>query len=151
MWTTFSTDQVDLNFKSSDVLLKMAEILIHYASEGASILRLDAIAYLWKEIGTNCIHLPKTHKMVKLLRLLFNAVRENSIILTETNVPHRENISYFGNGDDEAHMVYNFTLPPLLLYSFVAQDTRELKKWARTLNTLSQQTTFSILPLPMTA
>jgi sucrose phosphorylase len=120
LWTTFSADQVDLNFKSLDVLLKMVEVLFLYAREGGSIVRLDAIAYLWKETHSNCIHLPQTHAVVKLLRKLFNAVRKNSIILTETNVPHPENISYFGDGHDEAQMVYNFTLPPLLLYSFLS-------------------------------
>ncbi len=142
LWTTFSADQVDLNFESVDVLLKMIEILLLYAREGGSIVRLDAIAYLWKEIGTTCIHLPQTHAAVKLLRLAFNAVRKQGIILTETNVPHPENISYFGNGHDEAQMVYNFTLPPLLLYSFINEDTGILTRWARTLTTPSEETTF---------
>lgn len=142
LWTTFSADQVDLNFESAEVLLKMIEILLLYAREGGSIVRLDAIAYLWKEIGTGCIHLPQTHAAVKLLRLAFNAVRKQGIILTETNVPHPENISYFGNGYDEAQMVYNFTLPPLLLYSFITEDTRILTRWARTLTTPSEVTTF---------
>lgn len=142
LWTTFSADQVDLNFESIDVLLKMLDVLLLYANQGGSIVRLDAIAYLWKEIGTTCIHLPQTHAVVKLLRKLFNAVRKNSIILTETNVPHAENISYFGNGHDEAQMVYNFTLPPLLLYSFLEQNATILKQWARTLETPSEETTF---------
>jgi glucosylglycerate phosphorylase len=142
VWTTFSADQVDLNFASIDVLLKMVEVLLLYAREGASIVRLDAIAYLWKEIGTTCIHLLQTHAIVKLLRVIFNAVRENAIILTETNVPHQENISYFGNCNDEAQMVYNFTLPPLLLYSFISGDTTILNQWAQTLNTPSSETTF---------
>ncbi|MCP5051236.1 MAG: sugar phosphorylase [bacterium] len=142
LWTTFSADQVDVNFKSVDVMLKMAEVLMRYAKEGASIVRLDAIAYLWKETGTTCIHLPQTHTAVKLLRQIFNAVRNDAIILTETNVPHAENISYFGNGYDEARMVYNFTLPPLLLYSFVSEDARVLTKWAGTLAAPSEETTF---------
>lgn len=142
LWTTFSADQVDLNFKSTEVLLKMVEILLLYAREGASIIRMDAIAYLWKLPGTNCIHLPQTHDMVKLLRLIFSAVRHDGLVLTETNVPHTENISYFGSGHDEAHMVYNFTLPPLLVYTFMKEDTSVLARWARTLETPSDETTF---------
>jgi sucrose phosphorylase len=126
LWTTFSADQIDFNFKSLDVLTKMIEVLLFYVRQGAQILRQDAIAYLWKEIGTPCIHLPQTHAMVKLFRAILDIVAPDVMILTETNVPHAENISYFGNGRDEAQMVYNFTLPPLLFYAFVKQDATVL-------------------------
>jgi sucrose phosphorylase len=142
LWTTFSADQIDFNFKSPDVLEKMIEVLLLYAQKGASILRLDAIAYLWKEIGTSCIHLPQTHDMVKLFRAVLDIVAPNVMILTETNVPHQENIRYFGNGRDEAQMVYNFTLPPLLFHAFVKQDGRLLSEWAAGLTLASDTTTF---------
>ncbi|KPJ78612.1 MAG: hypothetical protein AMJ54_02865 [Deltaproteobacteria bacterium SG8_13] len=142
LWTTFSADQIDFNFKSLDVLEKMIEVLLLYAEKGAGILRLDAIAYLWKEIGTSCIHLSQTHDMVKLFRALLDIVAPDVMILTETNVPQPENISYFGSGRDEAQMVYNFTLPPLLLYAFVKQDARLLSEWAAGLKLASESTTF---------
>jgi len=142
LWTTFSADQIDFNFKSLDVLEKMIDVLLFYAAQGASILRLDAIAYLWKEIGTSCIHLPQTHDMVKLFRAVLDLVAPHVIILTETNVPHAENISYFGDGRDEAQMVYNFTLPPLLFYSFVKEDTTKLSEWAASLHLESEHNTF---------
>jgi sucrose phosphorylase len=142
LWTTFSADQIDFNFKSLDVLAKMIDVLLFYADQGATILRLDAIAYLWKEIGTNCIHLPQTHEMVKLFRAVLDQVAPDVIILTETNVPHAENISYFGDGRDEAQMVYNFTLPPLLFYSFVTEDATILSEWARGLHLASADNTF---------
>jgi sucrose phosphorylase len=142
LWTTFSADQVDLNFKDTGVLLKMVEVLLFYARQGASIIRLDAVAYLWKETGTPCVHLPQSHLVVKLLRRIFTAARQNGIIITETNVPHRENTSYFGSGFDEAHMVYNFTLPPLLLYTLIEENAEVLTRWARTLVTPSAETTF---------
>jgi len=104
LWTTFSADQIDFDFKSLDVLEKMIEVLLFYVQQGATILRLDAIAYLWKEIGTSCIHLSQTHDMVKLFRALLDLVAPDVIIITETNVPHEENISYFGDGCDEAHL-----------------------------------------------
>jgi glycosidase len=142
LWTTFSADQIDFNFKSLDVLEKMIDVLLFYADRGASILRLDAIAYLWKEIGTSCIHLPRTHDMVKLFRAVLDLVAPDVIILTETNVPHDENISYFGDGRDEAQMVYNFTLPPLLFYSFVKEDATKLSEWAEGLHLESEHNTF---------
>ena len=142
LWTTFSADQIDFNFKSLDVLEKMIEVLLLYAQKGATILRLDAIAYLWKEIGTTCIHLSETHDMVKLFRSILDLVAPDVIIITETNVPHQENISYFGDGKDEAQMVYNFTLPPLLFYSFLKEDGTVLTNWAKGLYLESASNTF---------
>jgi sucrose phosphorylase len=142
LWTTFSDDQIDFNYKSLDVLEKMIEALLFYVAQGATILRLDAIAYLWKEIGTSCIHLPHTHDMVKLFRAILDIVAPDVILITETNVPHSENISYFGDGSDEAQMVYNFTLPPLLFYTFAKEDARMLSDWAKGLKLESDSTTF---------
>jgi len=142
LWTTFSADQIDFNFASLDVLVKMTEVLLFYVQQGATTLRQDAIAYLWKEIGTTCIHLPQTHAVVKLFRAILDLVAPDVMILTETNVPHAENISYFGNGRDEAQMVYNFTLPPLLFYSFVKEDATVLTDWAKGLHLASASNTF---------
>jgi sucrose phosphorylase len=142
LWTTFSEDQIDLNYRSIDLLIKMIEVLLFYIEKGARLLRLDAVAYLWKEIGTPCIHLDQTHDMVRLFRKILDAVAPESIIITETNVPHHENISYFGNGFDEAQMVYNFALPPLLLHTFLSEDAHEFCQWADTLETPGDRTTF---------
>jgi sucrose phosphorylase len=136
LWTTFSADQVDLNYRSPAVLLKMVEVLLTYAAHGARVLRLDAVAYLWKEIGTSCIHLPQTHLVVRLLRVIFEAATPGGVIITETNVPHAENVSYFGDQGDEAQMVYNFSLPPLLLHTFVSADARPLSAWVAGLDPL---------------
>ncbi|MDB4442267.1 alpha-amylase family glycosyl hydrolase [bacterium] len=142
LWTTFSADQIDFNFKSLDVLARMVEVVLFYVQNGAMILRQDAIAYLWKKIGTSCIHLEQTHAMVKLFRAILDIVAPDVMIVTETNVPHDENISYFGNGRDEAQMVYNFTLPPLLFYSFVKENCKVLTDWARGLHLESPSNTF---------
>jgi sucrose phosphorylase len=142
LWTTFSADQIDFNFADLDVLSKMVEVLLFYVQQGATLIRQDAIAYLWKEIGTTCIHLPQTHAMVKLFRAILDVVAPDVMIITETNVPHAENISYFGNGHDEAQMVYNFTLPPLLFYSFVREDATVLTDWAKGLQLESSGNTF---------
>ncbi len=142
VWTTFSTDQIDLNYANPDVLLKIIELLLLYVEKGAEIIRLDAIAYLWKKICTTCIHLEETHRVVKLFRTIFDAVAPHVIIITETNVPHEENISYFGDGSDEAQMVYQFSLPPLVFHAFLSGDASYLSKWAADLSTSSGSTTF---------
>ncbi len=132
VWTTFSADQVDLDFSNPQVLLEFLDIMLSYVDKGARILRLDAIAYLWKEDGTPCLHHPKTHEAVKLFRAVADALDLDLVILTETNVPHPENVSYWGGGR-EAHMVYNFALPPLVLHAAVSGDARPLARWARAL------------------
>ena len=129
VWTTFSEDQVDLDFSNPDVLFEFLDILFFYLSKGARTLRLDAIAYLWKEIGTSSIHLHQTHEVVKIFRDVADMLSPGALILTETNVPHAENISYFGGGS-EAHMVYQFTLPPLLLHGLQTDNASHLTQWA---------------------
>ncbi|MBV8228749.1 MAG: alpha-amylase [Planctomycetaceae bacterium] len=128
VWMTFSADQVDLDYRNPEVLLEMIGVLLLYLQRGARLIRLDAIAYLWKELGTSCIHLRQTHVVVKLLRDLVDAVAPGTLLITETNVPHAENVSYFGDGD-EAHLVYQFSLPPLLLEAFVSGDATALCDW----------------------
>ena len=142
VWTTFSDDQIDLNFKNPEVLLEILDILLMYAARGATFIRLDAIAYLWKEIGTTCIHLPQTHATIQFLRAALNEVAPHVQFITETNVPHTDNISYFGDGTNEAQLVYNFALPPLTLYTFHTGDARILSAWAKTLTLPSDKTTF---------
>ncbi len=142
VWTTFSADQIDLNYQNPDLLLTMIEILLFYVEVGAQFIRLDAIAYLWKEIGTSCIHLEQTHRVVRLFRAVLDVVAPWVIIITETNVPHEENISYFGNGYNEAQMVYQFSLPPLVLDAFSRGDASHLSEWASTLGELKGNITF---------
>jgi glycosidase len=132
VWTTFSSDQVDLDYTNPAVLLEMVDILFDYLRRGARLLRLDAVAYLWKEIGTPCIHLPQTHQVVKLFRDLIDYAEPGALLMTETNVPHAENISYFGAGD-EAHIVYQFSMPPLLLHALWSGNTDFLRAWAKDL------------------
>jgi sucrose phosphorylase len=132
VWATFSNDQIDLNYGNPKVLFEFIDILLDYIRHGARSIRLDAVAYLWKQIGTPCIHLPQTHEVVKLFRTLLELLEPGAILLTETNVPHQENISYFGSGD-EANMVYQFSLPPLILHAIFRQTSRYLIPWARSL------------------
>ncbi|MBW1800202.1 MAG: sugar phosphorylase [Deltaproteobacteria bacterium] len=142
IWTTFSEDQIDLNFRNPAVLMAVIEGLLFYIRNGADILRLDAVTYIWADPGTECVHLPQTHEIVKLLRDVVETAAPGTALITETNVPHEDNISYFGNGNDEAHMVYNFALPPLVLYSFYREDATVLSEWARALKAPSETATF---------
>ncbi len=144
VWTTFSADQADLDFAEPAVLAEFIDIVLGYAERGAGLLRLDAIAYLWKEDGTSCAHHPRTHAVVKLLRAVFDAIGLDMVILTETNVPHDENMAYFGEGD-EAHMVYNFSLPPLVLYAFATGDAGPLSAWAASLHVPAGATLLNFL------
>ncbi len=142
IWTTFSEDQVDLNYKNYKVLIAILDVLLFYIEKGAKLIRLDAIAFLWKEIGSNSIHLPQTHEVIQLMRDVLHQVAPEIILITETNVPHNENISYFGNGEDEAQMVYNFALPPLIAHSILSGHISVMQKWARDLTLPSDKVCF---------
>jgi glucosylglycerate phosphorylase len=147
VWTTFSADQIDLNFGNPDVLLEVLESLLLYVHHGARWIRLDAVGFIWKEIGTTCIHLEGAHRIVKLMRAVMDAVAPGTVLVTETNVPHEDNIAYFGSaleggGTDEAQMVYQFPLPPLVLHTFRTADNTALLNWLRGLETRDSGTAF---------
>ena len=148
VWATFSEDQIDLNFENPDVLLEFVGILLFYLQQGVRIIRLDAVAFLWKRLGTSCIHLPETHTVVRLLRAIVDEIAPGTLLITETNVPHAENISYFGlerlakGAPDEAHMVYQFALPPLLLHTLTRGEATTIQTWLNSLPVLPEQCTY---------
>lgn len=141
VWSTFSDDQIDVKFANPDVLFEYLDIFFFYLNKGLSVIRLDAVAFIWKEIGTSCIHLKETHEIVKLMRTLLDCFVPDATIITETNVPHEENISYFGNGD-ETHMVYQFSLPPLLLHAILTENATYITKWLQSLDKLPENCTY---------
>ncbi|MEM8934760.1 MAG: alpha-amylase family glycosyl hydrolase, partial [Acidobacteriota bacterium] len=128
VWATFSADQIDLDFSNPDVLLEMIDVLFFYLEHGVRWIRLDAVGFLWKALGTPCIHLPQTHEVVRLLRTLAEAIEPRAVLISETNVPNVENLSYFGNRN-EAHAIYNFSLPPLLVDALIRGRSRHLRAW----------------------
>ncbi len=142
LWTTFPLHQVDLNFKNPQVLLEMIKIMLFYVSKGAGIIRLDAIAFIWKELGTACIHLRQTHMIIQLIRDILDIIAPHVSIITETNVPQKENVEYFGDGRNEAQMVYNFALPPLVIHALYTGDATYISRWAEKLQTPSDDTAF---------
>lgn len=142
VWTTFSEDQVDLNYRNPRVLIEVLDTLLFYVAHGAEFLRLDAIAFLWKQDSTTCLHLPQTHRVIRLIRTVIDSVAPWVELITETNVPHKDNVSYFGDGDNEAHLVYNFALPPLTLHALLTGRADVLSRWAGGLTLPSSKVTF---------
>ena len=141
VWCTFSEDQVDLNFANPQVLNEFVGIIRYYLERGVTIFRLDAVAFLWKEVGTPSIHLQQTHELIKILRLLIEHHTPKCVVITETNVPNRENLTYFGNAN-EAHVIYNFSLPPLLINTLVTGNCRHLKTWLMSMPPAQMGTTY---------
>ncbi len=141
VWCTFSEDQVDLKFANPDVLLEFISILRFYMEQGVRIIRLDAIAFLWKELGTSCINLPQTHEIIKVFRLIIERYFPRAVFITETNIPNIENLKYFGNSN-EAHVIYNFTLPPLLLNAMWEGNSEYLVRWSMSLPPAPQDCTY---------
>ncbi|MGX9416234.1 alpha-amylase family glycosyl hydrolase [Vibrio sp. RC27] len=142
IWTTFSDDQIDLNYRCPKVFEKIVELLLFYVEQGASYIRLDAIGFMWKELDTPCIHLPQTHAIVQAMRAIMDAVAPHVKLITETNVPHKDNISYFGNGQNEAHLVYQFPLPPLTLHTLQTGNSDKITSWMQNLEPCSEKTAF---------
>jgi len=132
VWCTFGHDQADLDFSNPRVLIEFVRIIRHYLDHGVRVFRLDAVAFIWKEPGTTCLNLPQTHEIVRLLRALLEHANPDAIIITETNIPKRENLTYFGNSN-EAHSIYNFSLPPLTLHTMLTGSCRHLKTWLMTM------------------
>jgi sucrose phosphorylase len=128
VWCTFSHDQVDLDFTNPEVLCEFLRIMRCHIDSGVRTFRLDAVAFLWKELGTPCINLRQTHEIIRLMRTLCDYEEESIILVTETNLPNVENLSYFGNRN-EAHMVYNFSLPPLILHGLLNGSSMHLNAW----------------------
>ncbi|MEP6389152.1 MAG: sugar phosphorylase [Halioglobus sp.] len=141
VWCTFSHDQVDLDFRNPEVLKQFVSIVRDYLDNGIRIFRLDAVAFLWKIPGTTCLNLDETHEVVRLLRTLIEHARPDALLITETNIPNRENLSYFGNAN-EAHCVYNFSLPPLLLNTLITGDCGYLKQWMMSMPPAQHGTTY---------
>lgn len=141
VWCTFSHDQVDFDFSHPLVLIEFAKIIQFYLEQGASVFRLDAVAFLWKELGTNCINHPHTHTIIKIYRLLIEHAKHDAIIITETNIPNLENLQYFGNAN-EAHAIYNFALPPLILHTLMSGNSNAITQWQRSMPPAQNGTTY---------
>lgn len=142
VWTTFGPDQPDLNYRSPKVFEAMVKVVLDFVARGARMLRFDATHFLWKQSGTSCVNLPEAHQLIKAFRDVLDIADASIVIVNETNIPHSQNVTYFGDGHDEAQFVYNFALPSLLVEALHTGDTSTLTKWASTLETPSSETHF---------
>ena len=142
LWTTYSPNQIDINFANENVLLEIIDVILFYANKSARVIRMDAIGHIWKKLGTSCIGLIETHHIIQLIRAILNEIYPDILLLTQTNVPHKENISYFGNGYNEVQLVYQFALPLLVLHTFYTGDASRLLEWASHLKHISDKTAF---------
>ena len=142
LWTTYSPDQIDINFANENVLLEIINVILFYASKRARVIRLDAIGHIWKKLGTTCINLKETHYLIQLIRTVLDEVFPDTLLLTQTNVPHKENVGYFGDGYNEVQLIYQFALPLLVLHTFYTGDASRLLEWASHIKNVSDKTAF---------
>jgi sucrose phosphorylase len=141
VWCTFSHDQVDFDFRNPEVLTEFVKIIRQYLDAGVNIFRLDAVAFLWKIVGSPSINLPQTHEVIRLLRTLIEHAQQDAVIITETNIPNTQNLTYFGNAN-EAHCIYNFSLPPLLINTLITGNCLYLKRWLMSMPPAQDGTTY---------
>ena len=141
VWSTFSGDQIDLNFRNPNVLKEFVSIVRSYLNHGITIFRMDAVPFLWKQKGTSCTNLQPTHEIIKLFHTLIEYYFPSALIVCENNVPSNENLTYFGNAN-EAHVIYNFSLPPLLIYTLLTGRCSHLKNWMMSMPPAQSGTTY---------
>ncbi len=123
----FFSFQPDLNYKNPQVLLAMTRNLLYWQSLGVDGFRADAIPYLWKEEGTGCENLPKTHTVVKFFRAMLDYVNKGTLLLAEACQKPKEVVKYMGNGD-ECHAAYHFPLMPMIFKSIAMQNGTPVKQ-----------------------
>jgi glycosidase len=123
VYMTFSDHQADVNYQNPFVFLKMMEVLLFYILQGVSLIRLDAIPYLWKEWGTSCAHHPKTHALLSLFRLAVDMVNPAVKLLAESMEPLADSLRYLSTTEQaKAHIAYNFVPCGLIPYTLLTED-----------------------------
>lgn len=142
VWCTFPLGQADLNYSNPEVLLEMIKVLLFHIEKGAEAIRLDAVAYVWKKLGTSCFNLPQTHTIIKLIRDILKQLAPHVWLITEAVMPHKKNLAFFGGGYDETHLIYDFVLETLLLLTIIKKDSCLATRWLNTLKSPSDETTF---------
>ena len=130
VWSTFGPDQLDVDWSHPEVLQGFTRLLSRLCAHGVSWLRLDAVGFVWKEEGSSCMHHDQAYRLVRILRRLLEQAHPKGVVVTETNVPEEENLSYLRSGN-EAHLAYNFPLPPLLLEALISQRADLLNHWLK--------------------
>ncbi|MGL4491068.1 MAG: alpha-amylase family protein, partial [Rhizobiaceae bacterium] len=127
VWTTFNEHQWDLNWSNPDVFLEVVDIMLNLANKGAEIMRLDAVAFMWKRMGTGCQNLPEVHELLQALRAATRIAAPALIHKAEAIVSPRDLVPYLGTGKHtgrEANLAYHNNLMVQFWSSLASRDTR---------------------------
>ena len=126
--TTFYPYQWDLNYANPAVFIDMTENMLFLCNQGIDIIRLDAVPYIWKELGTNCRNLPEVHKLVRMMRIVCEIVCPGTLLLGEVVMEPSKVVPYFGTVEKpECHMLYNVTTMASTWHTVATKDTRLLR------------------------
>ena len=141
--TTFYPYQWDLNYRNPRVFNEMMYNFLYLANRGMDIIRIDAVPYIWKELGTSCRNLPKVHTIVRMMRMIGEIVCPSVILLGEVVMEPVKVVPYFGTVDKpECHLLYNVTTMCTTWHTVATKDTRLLRKQLDSVNGLPKQYLF---------
>lgn len=141
--TTFYPYQWDLNYRNPRVFNEMMYNFLFLANQGMDIIRIDAVPYIWKELGTSCRNLKEVHTIVRMMRMIAEIVCPSVILLGEVVMEPEKVVPYFGTVEKpECHMLYNVTTMATTWNSIATRDIRLLKKQMDIVSRLPKQYTF---------
>lgn len=141
--TTFYPYQWDLNYRNPRVFNEMMYNFLFLANQGMDIIRIDAVPYIWKELGTSCRNLKEVHTIVRMMRMIAEIVCPSVILLGEVVIEPEKVVPYFGTVEKpECHMLYNVTTMATTWNSIATRDIRLLKKQMDIVSRLPKQYTF---------
>lgn len=141
--TTFYPYQWDLNYRNPRVFNEMMYNFLFLANQGMDIIRIDAVPYIWKELGTSCRNLKEVHTVVRMMRMIAEIVCPSVILLGEVVMEPEKVVPYFGTVEKpECHMLYNVTTMATTWNSIATRDIRLLKKQMDIVSRLPKQYTF---------
>ncbi len=141
--TTFYPYQWDLNYRNPFVFHDMTDCLLNLTNQGVDIIRIDAVPYIWKEIGTTCRNLPQVHSIVRMLRMICEIVCPGVLLLGEVVMEPVKVVPYFGTVEKpECHMLYNVTTMATTWHTVATTDVALLKRQMDIVNTLPKEYVF---------
>ena len=141
--TTFYPYQWDLNFANPVVFNDMVENMLYLCNQGADIIRLDAVPYIWKELGTSCRNLPQVHTLVRMMRMVCEIVCPGTLLLGEVVMEPSKVVPYFGSTEKpECHLLYNVTTMASTWHTVATKDVRLLRHQLSQVFALPRECTF---------
>lgn len=145
VWTTFSraklddgseeTCQIDINYNNPNVFVESVKILLFYVEQSAKLVRLDAIGYIWKKIGSSSLHEPECHKILEALGSVLRIAAPEVITISEVNEPQVNAFTYIGNKEHpEADLAYQFSHFPLAVHAVLTEQSNFYQEWLKTIS-----------------